>query len=81
MIYTFRFSVAEQFSILGLIAIPFGCTIVSSIIETTPVEGRKRYEAEFSCGAVSVKALNQEYSVFASVLQALSPGNGSYEDR
>lgn len=48
VMYTLRFSVAEQFSSLGLIAIPFGWTMVSSIMETTPVEGRKRYDAELS---------------------------------
>ncbi len=47
---------------LGPKAIPFGWTMESSITETAPVEGVKRYEAVSSWGAVSTRALNQEYS-------------------
>ena len=37
-----RFSVGEQFSIRGEMAMPLGWTAESSITETAPVEGRKR---------------------------------------
>lgn len=43
-------------------AMPLGWTMELSIIETAPVEGRKRYQAVSSWRAVSVRALNQEYS-------------------
>ncbi len=52
--------VAEKFERRGEMAMPLGCWIELSIIETAPVEGRKRYEAVSSWEAVSVKALNQE---------------------
>lgn len=42
VIYTVRLNVAEQLGMRGLIAMPLGWTASSSMMETEPVEGRKR---------------------------------------
>jgi hypothetical protein len=39
--------------------VPLGWTMELSIIETAPVEGRKRYETVSSWRAVSARALNR----------------------
>ena len=49
--------------VFGAKAIPLGWTMLSSTMVTAPVEGRKRYVAVSSWGAVSTRSLNQEYSM------------------